>query len=208
MSCRRLLATRVKQIHLRVSCWMQAEHHSAKHKFGMEPHRRRRRRHSLKNAARGQHLADRAQRGQLRHFAGYSKVRARLIPACALRRCTRLAQRDALYSRRVLQAKISENRAQMIAKSQKPWVPGSLDPKPPAPPVKPPWQVPPLLRRKLPRTLLFFRALFSLASILPLLSARARHSQDGNREPRRRSSITNSPRPRQSGRTLPARFPG
>jgi hypothetical protein len=28
----------------------------------------------------------------------------------------------------------------MLLKSQKPWVPGSLDSKPPAPPVKPPWQ--------------------------------------------------------------------
>ena len=121
----------------------------------MEPHRRGRRRHSLENAARGQHHPDGTQRRQLRHFAGYSKVGARLIPACALRR------RDALFSRRVLQAKVSENRAQMIAKSQKPWVPGSLDPKPPAPPVKPPWQAPPLPTETSPRLSVLSRPFFS-----------------------------------------------
>jgi hypothetical protein len=46
---------------------------------------------------------------------------------------------------RVLLAKISENRDSMVVKSQAKWVPGSLGARPPAPPVKPPWQVVPTL---------------------------------------------------------------
>ena len=55
--------------------------------------------------------------------------------------CPAFALSSLFFTHRVLLAKVEENRTSMLSRSTKAWLPGSIEPKPPAPPVKPAWQV-------------------------------------------------------------------
>ena len=124
--------------------FFQLQHHAAQHQLGVEPHRRGGRRHSAERDPQRQHLHHRAQSRQLWRVSGDSKVCFWFGPVLGSNLNIVFICTAHPFRCRILQAKVSENRASMTAKSQKAWVPGSLDAKPPAPPVKPPWQVQPL----------------------------------------------------------------